>query len=719
MTPRGFHRMSSPSASARAALAILLAAGAPAHAQKVSYPATRMASQVDTYFGVRVSDPYRWLEDDKSPETAAWVGAQNGVTFDYLAKIPYRDALKARLSGLENYERFGAPTRNGRHYIFTRNTGLQNQSVVYIQDGLDGSPEVLIDPNTFSADGTTKLLQYKLSKDGRYVAYSVSQGGSDWMEFHVMELASRNVLPDVVKWGKSSNIAWQGNGFYYSRYDEPGSTSAMTSKNEGHTVWFHTIGTPQDRDTLVFEDKANPQRLHHVFTTADERFATLSVQDRGKGKKGNALFFRDGNGPWKPLQPDIGDDLFQVIDHIDGRFVLSTNRKAPNGRVVAIDPDRPEESQWKVLIPERADPLRYATSAGGRLIGIYMKDVTTRAYVHGADGTIQNEIILPGLGTAVGFTGGEDDTSLFYTFETFNVPPSVYRYDLVTRKSTLFRAPKIPGFRPADYVTEQVFYHSKDGTRVPMFLTYRKGMRRDGANPTLMYGYGGFGSSIVPAFSSLRIALLEQGVIYASANIRGGAEYGEKWHEAGMKERKQNVFDDFIAAAEYLVAKRYTSPGKLAIHGVSNGGLLVGAVANQRPDLFKVVLQQAGVMDLLRFHKFTVGWNWTSDYGSPEGSPGEFRTLFAYSPIHNIKPGTAYPATLITTADHDDRVVPAHSFKYAATLQAAQAGDNPVLIRIDTQSGHTASSTTKAIEQSADLYAFLFHNLKVAPTFLP
>ncbi len=688
-------------------------------AQKIAFPRTRTVDHTDTYFGVKVADPYRWLEEENSPEIAAWVEAQNKVTFEYLEKIPYRDALKARLTALYNYERYSAPFRKGEHYVFSKNDGLQNQSVLYIQKGLDGTPEVLLDPNTFSADGTTRLAGYALSKTGSHLAYGVSSGGSDWTEYRVMEVASRKPLADVIKWAKVSGIAWQGDGFYYSRYDAPDSTKALTSMNEGHKVYYHTVGTPQEQDVLVFEDTANPQRFHTVETTEDERYALLSVSDRGKGKKGNALFYREGTAAWKPLIPTIGDDVYSVIDNVGTKLLLWTDRKAPNGRVVSIDPTDASEKNWKLVLPERREPLQAASTAGGRLMATYMKDVTTRAYVYDLNGVLQNEIVLPALGSASGFSGNHDDTSIFYTFNSFNFPPSIYRYDIATRKSTLFRAPTIPGFRPDDFVTRQVFYKSKDGTRVPMFLTYKKGLKLDGTNPSLLYGYGGFNSSVTPSFSALRLALLEQGVVYASANIRGGSEYGERWHEAGMRLKKQNVFDDFIAAGEYLVANKYTSPGKLAIHGVSNGGLLVGAVANQRPNLFKVVIQQAGVMDMLRFQKFTIGWNWIADYGSADASAAEFKALRAYSPIHNIKPGTAYPATLITTADHDDRVVPAHSFKYAAAMQAAQAGDNPVLIRIDTKSGHGASSTTKAIEQTADLYAFIFQNLQIGPTFMP
>ncbi len=591
--------------------------------------------------------------------------------------------------------------------------------MLYIQHGLDGAPQVLLDPNAFSADGTSRLAGFNVSRDGTYAAYGISTGGSDWIEFHIMEVASRRTLPDVIRWAKVTGTAWQGDGFYYSRYDAPDSSRALTSKNEGHKVYFHRIGTRQDADSLVFEDKANPQRFHIVSTTEDERFATLSVSDRGKGHKGNALFIRGraSAGGWRPLVSEIGDDSYRIVDDAGDAFLVETDHGAPNGRVVLIDPARPGEKDWKTVLAERSEPLESVSGAGGKLFATYLKDVTTRAYVYDRTGKLQNEIVLPGLGTAGGFGGNHDDAVVFYTFTSFVHPPSIYKYDVAKRRSSVFRAPEIPGFAVSDYETKQVFYTSRDGTRVPMFLTYKRGVKRNGTNPTVLYGYGGFNITTSPAFSAARLALLEQGVVYASANLRGGGEYGEKWHEAGMKLKKQNVFDDFISAAEYLVKNGYTSPGKLAIHGVSNGGLLVGAVANQRPDLFKVVIQQAGVMDMLRFQKFTIGWNWIADYGSSEANEGEFKALRAYSPVHNIKAGIAYPATLITTADHDDRVVPAHSFKYAAALQAAQSGDNPILIRIDTKSGHGASSTTKAIEQTTDLYAFIFKNLGVTPSF--
>jgi prolyl oligopeptidase len=701
-----------------AAFALLACVLCPAAgAQKLQYPASKKVEHYDTYFGVKVADPYRWLEDEGAPETARWVEGQNKVTFGYLDRIPYRAQVKERLTSVYNYARHTAPYRRGDYYFFTKNDGLQNQNVVYMQKGIDGAPEVLLDPNKFSAEGTTKLGTLAVSRDAKYAAYCKSAGGSDWLDCYVMEVATRKQLAEELKWVKVSGLAWAGEGFYYSRYDAPEKGRELTSKNENHKVYFHRVGTPQSEDELVYSDPAHAQRFHNVGTTDDERFALLTVSDRGTGKQGNALFYRDAKAAdktWKPLVAEVGNSQFGVVDNVGDKLLVETDHHAPNGRVFLFDPKRPAEKEWKDVLPERPEPLQSVNTGGGKLFATYLKDVTTRAYVYALDGKLENEVQLPALGIASGLGGERDDRFVFYTFSTFNFAPSIYRYDIATRKSTLFRAPEIPGFRPADYEVKQVFFTSKDGTRVPMFVVHKKGLKLDGRNPTLLYGYGGFNASTTPNFSPGRLVLLEQGFVYVSANMRGGGEYGEKWHEAGTKLKKQNVFDDFIGAAEWLVANKYTSPDRLAIHGVSNGGLLVGAVANQRPELFKAVIQQAGVMDMLRFHKFTIGWNWVADYGSSDNE-AEFKALYAYSPIHNVKAGTKYPATLITTADHDDRVVPAHSFKYAAALQAAQAGDNPVLIRIDTRSGHGASSTTKAIEQNADIYSFLMYNLGVTP----
>jgi len=697
----------------------LLACTATLAAQGVTYPTTRTVDHVDTYHGTKVPDPYRWLEDDTSADTAKWVEAQNQVTFDYLERIPYRAQLLKRLNTLYNYAKYSSPSRKGAYYFFSKNNGLQNQSVLYIQKGLNGTPDVLIDPNTWSADGTVRMSGFDPSKDGKLAVFGVSRSGSDWVEYNVLDLTTRKPLADKVEWVKVSNVAWRGNGFYYSRYPAPAKGKELSSVNENHQVFYHRIGTPQAQDELVFEDPKNPQRFHTLETTEDERFAILDVSDRGTGKQGNALLVQDLSKPgskFLPMIPTIGDDTYSVLEGVRGELLVFTDNKAPNGRVVRIDPARPAPENWKVVLAEKPDTIDSVAVAGGKVIATYMKDVASKAYVHNLEGAFENEIDLPGLGSASGFGGNMDDTSLFYNYTSFTYPTSIFRYDVAARKSSLFRAAEIPGLDTNQYETRQVFYTSKDGAKVPMFLVHKKGLVLDGNNPTLMYGYGGFNIATTPGFNSLRIALLEQGFVYASVNLRGGSEYGEAWHDAGTKTKKQNVFDDFIAAAEWLIANKYTSPSKLAAQGGSNGGLLVGAVINQRPDLFRVAIPQVGVMDMLRFHKFTIGWNWIADYGSSDDA-GEFKALHAYSPLHNITAGAKYPATLITTADHDDRVVPAHSFKYAATLQKAASKDHPVLIRIETKSGHGASNVTKQIEATADIYAFLMHNLGLTPKF--
>jgi prolyl oligopeptidase len=701
--------------------ACVMALGAAAAAQQhITYPSTRKIDHIDTYHGVEVEDPYRWLEDDNSPETAAWVEAQNKTTFAYLDGIPYRRAMSARVRALNDYERYSAPSRKAQYVFFRKNDGLQDQSVLYIQKGFEATPEVLIDPNAWGTKAKpVPLTTFSPSKDAKYAVYGKSPSGSDWQEYHVIELATKNTLDDTLEWVKVSNVAWAGDGFFYSRYPAPDQAKARAGINENHQVFFHKVGTPQSQDQPVYSDPANPQRFHIVETTDDERFAVLSISERGKGKDGNALFVRDlaaGEKEFKPLVPDITDFSFNLIDNVGDKLLIATNKGAPNTRVVLIDPKQPAEAKWKVVLRERPEPLETAGTAGGKLFATYLKDVATRAYVHALDGRLQNEIVLPGLGTASGFGGDRDSTFVFFTFNSLNVPPTIYRYDIGTKKTGVFRQPKVPGFDPAAYETKRIFYTSKDGTRVPMFLVHRKGLKLDGTNPTLLFGYGGFNIVQSPTFSASRLALLEQGVVYASANMRGGGEYGEKWHQAGMKLKKQNVFYDFIAAAEWLIANKYTSSQRLAIQGGSNGGLLVGAVMNQRPELFRVAIPQVGVMDMLRFHKFTIGWNWAADYGSSD-DPDEFAALKAYSPLHNIRKGVKYPATLVTTADHDDRVVPAHSFKYAATLQALASHDNPLLIRIETNSAHGASGLDKQLETTADIYSFLMYNMGLTPVF--
>jgi prolyl oligopeptidase len=683
------------------------------------YPESRKSDHVDTYFGVKVPDPYRWLEDDNATATLEWGDEQNKVTNAYLEGISFRNDLKNRLEKIYNYPKYSAPTQKGNRFFFSKNDGLQNQSVVYVQDGLDGRPEVLLDPNTLSKDGTVQLKNAAVSKNGRYWAYALSEGGSDWQEILVLDLETRKPLPDRVKWVKVSGLAWKGDGFYYSRYDQPvGSSKGLSEKNENHRVYYHALGTEQSADQLVFEDAQHPQRFHMVATTEDERFLCLYVSDRGTGKKGNALFVRDLTGSATAFVPIVSefDDIFSAVDNVDDSLLVFTNKNAPNGRVLRVNTKDPTEKTWQEVIPEKPEPLDSVETACGKLFATYMKDVAHRVYVHDLAGKLEHEIALPALGTAVGFSGERTSPFLFYTFTSFTFPPTIYKYTTASQTSELFRASEV-AFSPDDFTVEQVFYPSADGTKIPMFLVYKKGLKREGHNPTLLYGYGGFNISLNPSFNPFHIAWLEQGGIYAVANLRGGGEYGEKWHEAGMKLSKENVFADFIAAAEWLIAQKYTSTPKLAIYGHSNGGLLVGAAMTKRPELFKAAVPAVGVMDMLRFQKFTIGWNWIADYASSDDDEKTFRYLLGYSPLHTLKDGVAYPATLVTTADHDDRVVPAHSFKFAATLQEKHKGEAPVLIRIAKKSGHGASNTTKRIEEMADIFAFLFDQLGVKPVF--
>ncbi len=679
-----------------------------------NYPATKKIEHTDNYHGTTVADPYRWLEDDRSAETAEWVKQQNVVTFSYLEKIPYRADLQKRLEKIFNYAKYSSPSRKGEWFYFYKNDGLQNQSVLYRQKGLDGTPELVIDPNKLSTDGTTRLVQFVLSKDGKYAGMALSKGGSDWQDIVIMDMATKQNLPEKLEWVKVSGISWQGNGFYYSRYPKP-EGSALAAKNENHQVFFHKINTTQDADELVFEDKVNPQRFNGVYTTEDEQFSFLNISDRGKGKDGNALYFRAlGQKEFKPIVAEITNFSYSVIDNVGQSFLIKTNQNAPNDKVEKYEIS---SGKWTTILPEKPEPLQGVGTAGGKMFATYLKDVTTRAYVYDLNGKLENEVKLPSLGSAGGFGGEVDDKFVFYTFSTFNYPPTIFRYDIATKKSTVFRSPEVD-FKATDFETKQIFYTSKDGTKIPMFIVFKKGLKLDGQNPTLLYGYGGFNINMNPSFSPLLIPFLEQGGVYASANLRGGGEYGEKWHEQGMKLKKQNVFDDFIAAGEYLIAQKYCDNAHLALRGGSNGGLLVGAVINQRPDLAKVAIPQVGVMDMLRFQKFTIGWNWIADYGTSDNAE-EFKAQYAYSPLHNIREGVIYPATLITTADHDDRVVPAHSFKYAATLQekGAKSSKNPLFIRIDTNSGHGASNTKKNLESTADIYAFIWSNMGFVPRF--
>ncbi|MGI8672141.1 MAG: prolyl oligopeptidase family serine peptidase [Luteitalea sp.] len=689
-----------------------------APAATLTYPETRKGDQVEDYFGTAVPDPSRWLEDDNAPETKAWVEAQNAVTFAYLEKIPGRSALRSRLTALWNYERYGAPQKRGPFYIYTRNDGLQNQAVYYRARSLDATPELLLDPNALSADGTVAVGSTTFSDDGRYMAYSLSESGSDWLRWKVRDVATSRDLSDEVRWSKFSGAAWtrDGSGFFYSRFDAPKPGEALTGVNKHQKVWFHKAGTAQDADTLVYARPDQPDWGLVGDVTDDGRFL-LIYQSEGTEPR-NRIFVKDLARQGSEVQPflDRFDASYAIVGNDGTAFHVLTDQGAPRKRLVTIDLARPEPSDWKTLIAEgpKQDVIDEVTMAGNRFVVTWQVDAQSALRVYGLDGALAHEVALPTIG-AVSFSGRRSEPEGFYAFTSFTYPTSIFRLDVARGASTLFKQPKV-AFDPSGYETVQVFYPSKDGTRIPMFLSHRKGLVKNGANPAYLYGYGGFDISLTPAFSPANLAWMEMGGIFAVANLRGGGEYGKAWHDAGRLARKQNVFDDFIAAAEYLITEKYSSTPKLAIGGGSNGGLLVGAAITQRPDLFGAALPAVGVMDLLRFHKFTLGWAWKSDYGSSETREG-FDVLYRYSPLHNLKRGTAYPATMVTTADHDDRVVPAHSFKFAAALQAAHQGPHPVLIRIETKAGHGAGKpTSKQIEEAADKWAFLAAALGIQRT---
>ncbi|MFN8001622.1 MAG: prolyl oligopeptidase family serine peptidase [Acidobacteriota bacterium] len=682
--------------------------------KKFVYPVAKTVNQVDDYHGVKVADPYRWLEDPDAADTRAWIEAENKLTFDFLEQIPQRKQIKERLTTLWNYEKYSPPFKEGNQYFYFKNDGLQNQDVLYTLASLEAEPRVLLDPNKLSADGTVALSGLAISHDGKYLAYSLSSSGSDWQEWHVREIATGRDLSDVIKWSKFSGAAWtkDGQGFFYSRYDEPNEKTKHEDVNYFQKLYYHRLGTAQAEDVLIYERRDQKEWGYSGDVSDDGRYLIINIWV-GTDQR-NRLFYKDltdKNAKVIELISEL-EAAYNFIDNDGPVFWLRTDLNAPRGRVIAIDTRQPARTQWKELIPQVAETLEGVNVVGQHFAASYLKDAHTQIKLFDLQGKFVREVSLPGLGTASGFGGKRSDTETFYSFTSFTTPATIYRYDLASGKNTLYRQPKV-GFNPNDYETRQVFYASKDGTRVPMFITHKKGLKLNGQNPTLLYGYGGFSVSLTPAFSIRNLVWMEMGGVYAQPSLRGGAEYGEEWHQAGMKLKKQNVFDDFIAAAEWLIANKYTSTPKLAIHGGSNGGLLVGACMTQRPDLFGAALPAVGVMDMLRFHKFTIGWAWTSDYGSPDNAD-EFKALYAYSPLHNLKPGTKYPPTMVTTADHDDRVVPAHSFKFAAALQAAQAGEAPVLIRIETKAGHGAGKpTAKIIEEVADEWGFLMRVLEV------
>jgi prolyl oligopeptidase len=685
--------------------------------QKLEYPVTEKIEHVDTYHGIEVADPYRWLEDDTSKATTAWVTEQNKVTFGYLDQITWRENLKKRLESLVDYERISAPFKRGNYEYYDRNSGLQNHSVLYRKpiDNKEAEPEVYLDPNTFSEDGTTGLSGISFTDDGTLTAHLITEGGSDWRKVIVMDAVKKEVLEDTLVNVKFSGTSWYKNdGFYYSSYDNPKDGSQLSGKTQLHKLYYHKLGTPQSADALVFGGEQQPNRYIGGYVTEDNNFLVVSAAENTNG---NQLYVKSLSSPNNPLI-QIDDDYFSEINYVynEGtRFLFSTNIDAPNYRVIAVDITNPGKENWTDVIPETKNVLS-AGAGGGYLFAKYLIDAKTAVKQYDIDGKLIRDIELPGIGTASGFGAKKNEKDFYYSFTSFTDPSSIYHYDMESGISTLYLQPKVD-FHPEDYETKQIFYTSKDGTKVPMFIVHKKGLKLDGNNPTMLYAYGGFNVSLTPNFSAMRVAWLEQGGIWAQPNLRGGGEYGEEWHEAGTKMKKQNVFDDFIAAAEYLIKEKYTSSDKLAIFGGSNGGLLVGATMAQRPDLMKVAIPAVGVMDMLRYHTFTAGAGWSADYGTAEDSKEMFEYLRNYSPVHALKPGTSYPATLITTADHDDRVVPAHSFKFAAVLQECQAGDAPTLIRIQTKAGHGSVSTAQQIELQTDMFAFAWENMGFKPDF--
>ncbi len=694
----------------------MFTSAAPAPAQTLQYPAARKSDVVDDYHGTRVPDPYRWLEDPDSPESRAWIEAQNRLTAAYLAEIPARAALRERLTKLWNYPKYGTPFRKARRYFFFKNDGLQNQSVLYKQASLTADPETLLDPNVLSEDGTVALSTLAVSEDGRLLAYGTSASGSDWEEFRVRDVAEGRDLSDHLKWIKFSGASWTNDdaGFFYSRYPEPGD-KALTDVNRFQRLYYHRLGTEQTADVLVYERPDQPDWGMNAEVTDDGRYAVLHVW-LGTDRR-NRVYYLDLKDA---RRPKVTGEVVRLLDDFDASyafvgndgpvFYFLTDLEAPRKRVIAIDTRHPERARWREIIPQGPDVLDGIQIIHDTFVANYMHDASSRLRLFTLEGRLVKDLPLPTLGSIGAISGERKDDEMFYAFTSFLYPTTIFRYDFKSGGTSVFKAPTID-FDPSGYETKQVFYSSKDGTRVPMFITHKKGLHLDGSNPTYLYGYGGFNISLTPSFSVAMLVWLEQGGVYAVPNLRGGGEYGEEWHQAGMHDKKQNVFDDFIAAAEYLIAQGYTSPSKLAIAGGSNGGLLVGAAITQRPELFGAALPAVGVMDMLRFHKFTIGWAWVTDYGSAD-SAAQFPYLYKYSPLHNIRAGTRYPATLVTTADHDDRVVPGHSFKFTAALQAAQAGPRPVLIEIETKAGHGAGKpTSKLIEEQADRFAFLARNL--------
>lgn len=683
--------------------------------KRPDYPDTRKDNVVDNYFGTEVADPYRWLEDDNSEETKAWVKQENALTFSYLDKIPFRESIKNRLTQIWDYPKYGLPYKRGDFWYYSKNDGLQQQSVVYQMDKLDGEPRVFLDPNTFSEDGTVALSGLTFSKDGKYAAYSTSTGGSDWREIYVIDVASGEKMADHLKWIKFSGMSWLGDGFFYGRYDEPKAGDELKGVNKNNKVYFHKVGTSQSEDQLVYEDPEHPLNMWSMYTTDDESILVLTGST--PNTRGNSLYYKkasDKNAPFIPIEESYDYETY-VIDNVGNTLFIITNKEAPKNRLYALNIQDKTQTH-KEILAEADDVLNGVSIYDGKIIANYMHNAASQAFVFNLYGKLIHEVKFPGLGSVGGFTGDKNSNIAFYSFTSFTFPNVAYKYNIETNESEVYRESEID-FDYTQYETKQVFYASKDGTKIPMFITHKKGLELNGNNPTLLYGYGGFNISLTPSFSVANLIFLENGGVYAMPNLRGGGEYGEEWHQAGTQLNKQNVFDDFIAAAEYLIDNKYTSSQKLAIRGGSNGGLLVGACMTQRPELYKVALPAVGVMDMLRYHKFTIGYYWAPDYGTSDDSI-QFNNLIKYSPLHNIHEGVKYPATLITTADHDDRVVPAHSFKFAAELQAKQAGDAPILIRIETKAGHGAGkSTEQIIDEYTDLWSFVFNNMGITPFY--
>jgi prolyl oligopeptidase len=682
----------------------------------VVYPESRQDDVKDTYFGTEVADPYRWLEDDNSAETAEWVKKQNELTFKYLSNIPYRDQIKDRLLKIWDYPKMSAPINQSNKYFYYRNDGLQNQSVLYYKETIRGAEIELLDPNLLDKEGGISLSTIAVSEDGKYLGYAISKAGSDWQEIFIRDIETMEDLDDHLEWVKFSGIAWYNDGFFYTRYPEPVKGQELSGVNTDSKIYYHKLGTKQSEDKLIYEDKTNPEIGFSAGVTDSKKYLIISAS---QSTSGNALYVKSLDNPQSPVRKIVEnfDNEFQVIDEVNDKLYVYTNFKSPKYKIIEIDLRNPNSANWRDFIPEEDGVLQMASFIGGRFIVNYMIDAHSVVKIFDAKGRYLHDLDSNVLGTISGFSGEREDNITYYTVTSFTTPATIYEYNIKLNKSVLYEKSKID-FDTEEYVTKQIFYKSKDGTKIPMFIVHKDGIALDGSNPTLLYGYGGFNISLTPYFSIARCVWLEQGGVIAIPNIRGGGEYGEDWHKAGTMMRKQNVFDDFIAAAEYLIDEEYTSPERLAIQGGSNGGLLIGAVTNQRPDLFAVALPAVGVMDMLRYHKFTIGRYWSTDYGTSEDSKEMFEYLYKYSPIHNVKVDTEYPSVLVTTADHDDRVVPAHSFKYIATLQNTYMGERPVLIRIESQAGHGAGKpTTKMIDEIADIYAFTFYNMDFTPIY--